>query len=207
MIGAEKPHCLLSSIFSQGLSLPKTGSLWYSQCSWTYQRPWECFGKENCLTLFNLGFSQLICLPNPFFHETSINLLRTTHWGIVLWSMQIFFCWESRAKEKLVRGSVDLWVFSVDLLSHQNGVRKLPEIQAWPGNWGQWPFCVGSAGEGCWGFWSKTACYLGFLPTLHVPVKPWSNPSPGSFLYSTLASCPCFPICITNAHNTEFLQF
>lgn len=34
-----------------------------------------------------------------------------------------------------------------------------------------------------------------------------SNPSPGSVLSSTLASCPCLSICITNAHNTEFLRF
>lgn len=145
------------------------------------------FGGRNFLTLFNWVFfffflNSFNC-PTLFFHEISINSPRTTLCGIVLWSMQIFFCWQSRAKEKLVSGLIDLWVFSVFLCNHQNRVRKLPETQAWPRNWGHWPLCVGSGGEGCWGFWSKTACFLGFLPTLHVPVKPCSNPSPGFFFY------------------------
>lgn len=45
----------------------RNGFLQYSWCMWTFQRCREYFGKGNCLTLFNLGFSKLICLPNLFF--------------------------------------------------------------------------------------------------------------------------------------------
>ena len=138
-------------------------------------------------------------------HDWS-NLAAAAAAHFVLWSRQLFFCWQSRTKKKPFRGWIDLWVFSVSLLSHQNSeeVSKNPGL-TWelrtltPLHGPRWGMLLGILIKASLLVWLSTYS--------HMPVKPWSNPSPGSFLSSTLAPCPCFSICITNAHNTEFPQF
>lgn len=76
--------------------------LHHPQCPQTYQRPPECSGKENYLTLFNL--SSLDCLTLLLFHGTFIHLLQIILWGIISDLCRYFFVHKVKQRNWL-----DVW--------------------------------------------------------------------------------------------------